>query len=99
MYVGVLTHIYVYHVVVGAGFQKTQKASDPLELEPQEAVSELMWVLRTKPGFSRKALSAHNQWAILSAPSSPLFCIKFVQMFIFVIGFKHLKMFNALSLF
>jgi hypothetical protein len=41
--------------------QQRLEASDPLELELQDVVSELIWVLGTKPGSWRTG-SALNHW-------------------------------------
>jgi hypothetical protein len=44
------------------------KASDSLEVESQEAVSNPIWELRTKPGSSAGTASVLNHWATSLAP-------------------------------
>lgn len=46
-------------VYIHAGVPRGQtRAQDPLELESEEAVSCLMWVLGTKLGFSARTMQA-----------------------------------------
>lgn len=58
--------LYMHHMCAGA--HKGQRALDSLELELQEAMSHQMWLLRTEPRFSARAVSSLNCWAIFSVP-------------------------------
>lgn len=68
----VLPLVCMHHMHVS--INKSQKrASDSLELELEVVVSQLMKVLETELGFSARAASAVNCWAISSSPWVPLF--------------------------
>lgn len=66
--VGACMHACVYSVCAGA-LRVQNMGSEPLEMEPQAAVSYLIWVLTMEPWSSTKPGITLNHWENSSAPT------------------------------